>query len=98
MGLIDQQVEPTETSSIELTFYPKDANGKILGTQKTVIGDALTISDAWESGNGPGAKLSRKKHSPNKKREQLPKGKEADRLAKEAALYAEQQQASQAVR
>jgi len=91
MGLLDQQVETTDKPTIELTFYPKDAFGKIIGAPKTVSGDGFQVWRGWQNGNGPGAKISTKKPKP---KGELPKGKEADKLAKEAASYAEQQQES----
>ena len=39
---------------IELTFYPKDVQGRIIGPQKTVRGTGDQVYEAWIKGNGEG--------------------------------------------
>lgn len=100
MGLLEQNTEEVVegSGSIELSFYPKDSQGRIMGKKKTITGDGFKIWRGWMNNNGPGivkGKKKKKKTSSNKKtryKEVLPKGKQAEALAKEAAQYAEKKQ------
>ena len=85
-------------SPIELTFYPKNAKGDIVGSAKTVTGTGFECWRTWMNGNGPGRNALKSKDHKNKKgsgkprQENLLTGKEADKIAKEAAGYAETKQ------
>lgn len=92
---LGQQDTPEHKPTIELVFYPKNAHGVIIGPPKTVEGDGFKVWRGWMNGNGPGAKFKKSKEKgATVTRDSLPRGKEADKLAKEAALYAELQQES----
>lgn len=99
MGLLDQTTEVVDDKpTIELSFFPKDSQGRPLGTRKTIRGDGFKIWRGWLNGNGPGNKHKKKKKKTNNQKktrykEVLPKGQEAEKLAKEAATYAENKQA-----
>ncbi len=101
MGLFDDnkvEFDPDSKPEIELVFYPKDAQGRVIGSPKTVKGDGFQVWRGWMNGNGPGNKHRKKDKSKTKRKPigrykiALPRGKEADKLAKEAAKYAEDKQ------
>jgi len=94
----DELKKLNDRPPIELSFYPKNSQGEIMGERKVVRGDGFKVWRTWTNNNGPGR--SNKKRKPNFKKKQgnqrykevLPKGKEADNLAKEVAKYAEKKQ------
>ena len=91
MGLIDGK---TEAPRFELVYYPKDSQGNPLSKRTVCSNDGFKIWRTWMNNQGKVRKKSKKQ---NKSRvetsDKLPVGKEADRIMKEAANYAEQKQA-----
>jgi len=83
--------EKQDSKNFELVLCVKDAQGNPTGQRKVLRSDdAGAISDFYLKYQG---KPRRNKRRTSAAKSELPKGKAADKLAREASKYAEKQQA-----
>ena len=102
MGMLDtpedeQKRIDSHEPTFELVMYPKDSQGNPLPHTKSVTTDTpFKLWRFWMNNHRPKKKAKgshvKRKGKNARYKEVLPKGKEADNLAKEVAKYAEKKQ------